>query len=312
MKRLLIISVISIALIGCNSNDDVDNTNIGGITITNDADCCSAEEALAVYNFLQTVKPVDGLGLTIDNQYDIQVYSKTGSFHTGYNDIYFVATKKTTDNYIKFLDITNIKPLMLMTKMGMRHSTPIASEVTFFDSKVAAVKHGWISFIMPSGESGNWTLDFDVEVLKKNGRLEQAPITVDELPNGQQWVKSFKVNDQTYYLSLVNPSDWATGTNTVKAYISVKSSDAKEPYKLADEPFTIDIDPRMPDMGNHTSPDNEGLTRQIDDSYKGRINLTMTGLWRIHLTVSDAKGDVVAGGDNLNQGYSSLYWDVTL
>ena len=68
----------------------------------------------------------------------------------------------------------------------------------------------------------------------------------------------------------------------------------------------------MPDMGNHTSPDNSPLTRQQGGLYQGTVNLTMTGLWRIHLTVRDSQGSVVAGGDDLSDGYSSLYWDVTL
>jgi hypothetical protein len=68
----------------------------------------------------------------------------------------------------------------------------------------------------------------------------------------------------------------------------------------------------MPDMGNHTSPNNEALTLQSDGAYRGTVNLTMTGLWRIHLTVRDAAGNVVGGGDDLDNGLSSLYWDVTL
>ena len=68
----------------------------------------------------------------------------------------------------------------------------------------------------------------------------------------------------------------------------------------------------MPDMGNHTSPDNRSLTRSGDGTYKGFVNLTMTGQWRIHLTVRDAQGNIVAGGDNLDGGYSSLYWDVKI
>ena len=72
------------------------------------------------------------------------------------------------------------------------------------------------------------------------------------------------------------------------------------PYQIAEETFTVDIDPRMPDMGNHTSPNNTSLTKQADGSYAGTINLTMTGLWRIHLTVKD--------GEEL----STLYWDVTI
>ena len=54
------------------------------------------------------------------------------------------------------------------------------------------------------------------------------------------------------------------------------------------------------------------LRRQADGSYAGIVNLTMTGLWRIHLTVRDSQGNVVAGGDNLSDGFSSLYWDVTI
>lgn len=68
----------------------------------------------------------------------------------------------------------------------------------------------------------------------------------------------------------------------------------------------------MPDMGNHTSPDNVALTHQTDGSYQGAINLTMTGRWRIHLTIRDGEGNVVAGGDDLADGYSSLYWEVTI
>ena len=110
----------------------------------------------------------------------------------------------------------------------------------------------------------------------------------------------------------MNPLELKTGANTIKAYISKKSSPATTPYALATESFKVDIDPRMPDMGNHTSPDNTELTKQADGSYQGTVNLTMTGLWRIHLTVRDLQGNVVAGGDNLSDGFSSLYWDVTI
>ena len=94
--------------------------------------------------------------------------------------------------------------------------------------------------------------------------------------------------------------------------MSKKSNPITTPYALATEQFTIDIDPRMPDMGHHGSPDNAPLRHQADGSYAGTVNLTMTGLWRIHLTVRDSQGNVVAGGDNLSDGFSSLYWDVTI
>ncbi len=314
VMRLFFAAVVLVGLTSCNSNDDFGSQaiEIPDITIDGDIDCCSAEEALQVYKFLQTVKIIPELSTTIDGKYDVFAYSKNGSFHTGYNEIFFVATKKKNGNYIKNFDVTNVTPLMLMVKMNMKHSTPVSASVETFDETRLAVKRGWVSFLMNTSEAGSWTLGYDVNVLGINGGIEAADITVDALPEGQQWLKSFKVGDNTYYLLLVNPTDWQTGKNTITAYVSMKNTPATTPYRPAQEQFTIEIDPRMPDMGNHTSPDNVALTKQADGSYQGSINLTMTGRWRIHLTVKDAQGNVVAGGDNLTDGYSSLYWEVTI
>ena len=310
VKRLFWV-LAAVALTACNSNDDgVDSgIEIPGINLTEDVECCSAEEALQVYKFLQTVKIVPELSTEIDGKYNVFAYTRNGSFHNGYNEIYFVATKKATGNYIKNFELTNITPIMHMVKMDKYHSTPTGPAAESFDNGILAVKRSWVSFLMNTSEAGSWTLSYDALVLGKEGKVEKKDIVVNALPDGQAWLKSFKVGDDNYFLSLVNPSDWKTGTNTIKAYISKKSDPITTPYALATETFTVEIDPRMPDMGNHTSPDNTPLVKQQDGSYQGTINLTMTGLWRIHLTVKDAKGNVVAGGE---EELSSLYWDVTL
>ena len=314
MKKvlLLFLATTTLGLVSCNSNDDENGIVIDGITITDDVDCCSAEEALQVYKFLQTVKIIPELSTEVDGKYNVFAYSKTGTFHTGYNDLYFVATKKVSGNYIKNFDIKHLTPLMYMSGMDMWHSTPVGDSVESFDENYLAVQRGWVSFVMSSSEGNDWSLSYDVDVLGITGRVESASISVEALAEGQEWVKSFKANDNTYYLSVVNPTDWQTGSNSIVAQVSKQSEPRTEPYASASETFTIEIDPRMPDMGNHTSPDNTSLTRQKDGSYSGTINLTMTGLWRIHLTVKDAKGNVVAGGDDLKDGLSSLYWDVTI
>ena len=313
VKRLFWV-LAAVALTACNSNDDgvEAGIEIPGITITDDVDCCSAEEALQVYKFLQTVKIVPELSTEIDGKYNVFAYTRNGSFHNGYNEIYFVATKKATGNYIKNFELTNITPVMHMVKMDKYHSTPTGPAAESFDNGILAVKRSWVSFLMNTSEAGSWTLSYDALVLGKEGKVEKKNIVVNGLPEGQAWLKSFKVGDDNYFLSLVNPSDWKTGTNTIKAYISKKSDPITTPYALATETFTVEIDPRMPDMGNHTSPDNTPLVKQKDGSYQGNINLTMTGLWRIHFTVKDAKGNIVAGGDDQKDGFSSLYWDVTL
>ena len=315
--RLLIGSFVVLwgtTMTSCNSNDDfgAQSIEIPGVTIDGDIDCCSAEEALQVYNFLQTVKIIPELSTVVDGQYNVFAYSKTGTFHMGYNEIFFVATKKKNGNYIKNFDVDDLSPQMLMVKMNMKHSTPVGGSAESFDENRLAVKRTWVSFVMNTSEAGSWTLGYHANVLGSTGGIEVADITVAELPEGQQWLKSFKAGGDTYYLSLVNPTDWTTGTNAIRTYVSKKSTEATVPYALASGPFTIDIDPRMPDMGNHTSPDNVALTRQTDGSYQGAINLTMTGRWRIHLTIRDGEGNVVAGGDDLADGYSSLYWEVTI
>jgi len=309
VKGLFLVLVVA-ALTACNSNDDgvQAGIEIPGITITDDIDCCSAEEALQVYKFLQTVKIVPELSTEIDGKYNVFAYTTTGGFHNGYNEIFFVATKKATGNYIKNFDITGLTPLMHMVKMDMYHSTPVGPDAASFNDGYLAVKRTWVSFVMNTSENGSWTLSYDALVLGKTGGIEKKDVVVNALPDGQTWLKSFKVGDAAYYLSLVNPLDFKTGTNTITAYVSKKSEKATVPYALAEETFTIDIDPRMPDMGNHTSPSNTSLTKQADGSYAGIINLTMTGLWRIHLTVRDAQGNIVAGGEEL----STLYWDVTI
>ena len=309
VKGLFLILAV-VALTACNSNDDgvQAGIEIPGITITDDDDCCSAEEALNTYNFLQTVQLVPELTTEIDGKYNVYVYTKTGGFHTGYNDIYFVSTKKETGNYIKDVTVTSNSPLMYMSKMNMYHSTPVSDKSKIASYDYLAVKHVWVSFLMNTSENGSWTYSYEVNVLGKTGGVEKKDIVVSALPEGQVWLKSFKVGDDTFFLSLVNPTDWKTGTNTIKAYVSKKSNPITTPYALAAETFTVDIDPRMPDMGNHTSPNNTPLVKQEDGSYQGTINLTMTGLWRIHLKVKDSEGNIVAGGE---EG-STLFWDVTI
>ena len=85
MKKVkgLFLALVVVALTACNSNDDLVQAGIEipGITITDDVDCCSAEEALQVYRFLQTVKIVPELQTVIDGQYNVFAYTRTGKFY---------------------------------------------------------------------------------------------------------------------------------------------------------------------------------------------------------------------------------------
>jgi len=315
MKKIFYLIIPTLLqLTACSSNDDyIADLEGSGITITDDVDCCSAEEARQVYNFLQTVKIIPELSTVVDDKYNVFAYTKTGSFHVGYNEIFFVATKKATGNYVKNFDINALTPLMHMTQTDVSHSTPAGSSVESFNDEYSAVKRGWVSFVMNSGDMGTWNISYDVKVLSAKGVVENKSITVSALPEGQSWIKSFKIGDETYYISLVNPNNWQTGTNSIQAFISQKdAATATNIWGLSKREFVVEVVPTMPDMGNHTSPDNTPLTLQSDGSYRSTLNLTMTGLWRLHLTVRDTQGNTLAGGDDLSDGYSSLYLDVAL
>ena len=172
------------ALTACNSNDDFGTQaiEIPGVTIDGDLDCCSAEEALQVYKFLQTVKIVPELTTEINGKYNVYAYTKTGTFHTGYNEIYFVATKKSTGNYIKNFELTNLTPLMHMVKMDMYHSTPVGPAAVSFNDGYLAVKRSWVSFLMNTSEAGSWTLSYDAQVLGSKGGIEKKDIVVNPCP----------------------------------------------------------------------------------------------------------------------------------
>lgn len=300
--------LLGITLVSCSGSDD---ESVAPIIIPDnlDEECCNAEESFLAYSFLNNgyVKEIESLRDTIDKKYELRVYSANGKLHVGYNELFFSLTKISTGGYVRDFTVTDIYPLMTMTAMGMTHSTPTYTVADVYDEKFPAVRKAWVSFLMSSGESGYWELSFSASVNGKDIVHIPSVITVDELPDGQSWLKSFKVGSDTYYLSLVNPLDLQVGTNTLKAYISKRGADKSQPYALADETFVVEIYPTMPDMGNHTSPGNEPLVKQADGSYQGKLGLSMVGTWDIHLHVKDSEGNTVAGGD----GLSDLYWTVT-
>lgn len=309
-KRTIFLLGIAIAFSSCNDNDDIIDDFGQEILITDDVDCCSADEARQVYEFLRKVKEIPSLTQDIDDKYRVRFFSPTGSLHTGYNDIYVVATKIVSANYIKDIEISNFTPVMSMAS-GMKHSTPTSSSIENFNNGILAVRHGWISFVMNSSENGSWDLDFDIRILSTNEHFS-LPINVNALEEGQKWISQFKIGEQAYHISLVNPTDWKVGTNNIEAYVTEVSAEKKNPYRVTDKKFTIDITPTMPDMDFHSSPEGEPLKADETGIYKGIVNFTMTGLWRLHLTVKDDEGNIVAGGDDTDHGFSGLSLEVSL
>lgn len=301
MKEKILVLVfglfLGLAFSACSASDEIVPINISSI---DDDVCCSQDDENNINQILAGYKEVTGLSRQSVEGYTLKVYARTANLHVGYNDLYFAVEKTESGRHIKDFEVTALSPLM---DMGMMvHSTPIADKYDQIESY--PIFHTWVAPLM----AGEWTLPISYRIKDLSGTLPGAPVTIDPTPGGQVWLKSFKWNDQTYYLVLSNPQDLKTGVNKVSAYVSKKGNNSALPYLPSTEVFTIDIYPTMPDMGNHTSPNNEALQPQDDGSYQGKLNLTMTGVWDIHLHVKDASGKTVAGGE----GLSELYWTISI
>ena len=298
-------------LTSCSSGSGDGDESPVVINIPEDDDeCCSLDDELAMRRLFADYKEVTGLSGIVFTKYTIRVYSKYSTLRVGYNELLFAVEKTETGQHVKDISFGDLAPLMTMGAMGMKHSTPTARHFEQIDK--LPVYRVWFAPLMASDENSYWELSFNYTVKGSQGKADKVRLNVVPLPAGQTWIKSFKHDGRTYYLSLVNAESFQTGVNTIQAYISRNSEDNTLPYYEAPDEYTIEIVPTMPDMGDHSSPGNTPLVRQSSGIYEGKLNLSMTGLWNIYLVVKDKDGNIVAGADNDSSGYSSLFWTVTI
>lgn len=288
----VIMSLISITVLASCSDDDNDNSS------------SDVRKSLQVVPSLSNIAAGD---------YHFVVYSSDSTLYQGYNEVYF-ALENSKGEKVSNFTISNITPIMDMGTM--KHSTPIGHIETVSGQNVYKT---WIAFLMYSGQmNGSWSLDFDYTI---NGVAGHASVTpqVAAYPENSRWLQGFSIDGTRHFLTLVSPRTFKEGSNIIKAYFN-KVDATTDPYLITDGSlYKVEIDPRMPDMGNHTSPNNVALTWNSEKQlFEGTLNLTMTGFWRINLKLTDLKGNIIAGTDvtstdaTATGGSSSLYWDINI
>lgn len=236
------------------------------------------------------VKPTSELdGLKMVNSFEngthtIALYTSTGNFQTGYNKI-FLQIKNTDGSLI---DDATVSWTPVMQMQDMEHSCP-ASSIT----KSANAIHtytGFIVFQMAGSASEHWELKINYTI---DGKTYAAKTPVKVVAAPKRVVESFEGSDHNnYVLALVEPSAPQVAINDMKAVLYKMESMMN--FKQVDH-FKIKIDPRMPGMGNHSSPNNIDLTEGKDNMYEGKLSLTMTGYWKINLQLEDAAKNIVKG-----------------
>lgn len=236
-----------------------------------------------------TVNELDGITkfkeITNDT-HTIELYSHMGSLEQGYNEITLRIKDNATDKYIKNAEVS-WAPLMHMTSMS--HSCPysVVEKVT----ENGTLYEGYIMFQMAQNDTEYWDLKIDYTI---NGVDYTATDVIDVPASAKRKVNTFTGSDGTKYLvAYIEPHHPKVAINDMK--IGVWKMQNMMTFPVVDG-YTVKIDPRMPSMENHTSPNNVHATQAVAGGlYDGKLSLTMTGYWKINLQLANAEGTILKG-----------------
>ncbi|MBD0824782.1 hypothetical protein [Aestuariibaculum marinum] len=260
---------------------------------------CSTDNDDNIINELDNLIKVKDLS---NDTHTIEVYTKTGTFHTGYNAVSVRILDNATNKYIENASIDWLPVMQMPT---MQHSCP-KSDVSKSSNK-ATLYEGYIIYQMTNTDGSGWSLTFNYTI---NNELYSVTDSITVLQTELQNVSSFMgSDDKRYVIAFIEPTTPIIGINDLIIGVynmeSMMSFPAVENYSLA-------LDPRMPGMGNHSSPNNTDLTYNSTDSmYHADLSLTMTGYWILNLKLIDSE-DTVLKGETVTETntQSSLYLEL--
>jgi hypothetical protein len=232
----------------------------------------------------------------------IELYKHMGGLEQGFNEISLKIKDKATNQYIKNASVTWM-PIMHMAMMN--HSCP-KSPVTKVSTD-GMVYEGYIVFQMAQNATEYWDLKIDYTI---NGTAYSMTSVIDVPASAKQRVTSFMGSDSVRYIvAYVDPHHPKVGINDM--VIGVWKMQDMMTFPVVDN-FKVKVDPRMPSMGNHSSPNNVDATQTIaGDLYDGKLSLTMTGYWKLNLQLLNATGTVLKG-ETITDAVpaSSIYFEI--
>jgi len=236
-----------------------------------------------------TVNELDGITkfkeITNDT-HTIELYSHMGSLEQGYNEISLRIKDNTTDKYIKNAEVS-WSPLMHMAMMT--HSCPYSAVEKVTEN--GTLYEGYIMLQMAQNDTEYWDLKIDYTI---NGVDYTVTSVLDVPASAKRKVNTFTGSDGVKYLvAYIEPHHPKVAINDMK--VGVWKMQNMMTFPVVDG-YTVKIDPRMPSMGNHTSPNNVHATQMLAGGlYDGKLSLTMTGYWKINLQLADAEGTILKG-----------------
>ncbi len=237
-----------------------------------------------------------------NDTHTVEMYSISGNLSQGYNDITIRLKDKTTGDFVE--DATFMwNPMMHMTQM--MHSCPKSDLVKV--SGMETIYNGYIVFQMAENADEGWDLTFDYTI---DGEDFTAVGDISVPATDRKVVSVFMgTDDVRYIITYVEPQSPEVMVNDVTFGLYKMENMMSFPVV---EDFKIMLDPRMPSMGNHTSPNNEDLVyNAASNMYDGKLSLTMTGYWKLNLMLENQDGEILKGEEVTEDNESSsLYLEI--
>jgi len=206
----------------------------------------------------------------------VDVYAKDSAF-TGYNRLYIALTDSVTNEYVEHAEVS----LMPEMNMGtMSHATPCENPAS---SKAQNMLFPCSASFIMSSMGGTWALGVSVKNLN-NSKIGKAKLSIQVKDPVEARMFSFvsPVDSAKYFVGLVPGAKTIVGANDLELVVYRKMSMMSFP---ADSSLTISFVPTMPSMG-HGSPNNVDPVHTSNGHYKGKVNYTMTGTWKLAIKIS--------------------------
>jgi hypothetical protein len=211
----------------------------------------------------------------------VELWSKS-ELSTGYQNL-FVALYDSASGKSISRSTVQIMPMMEMDMNGMKisHSAPFENPLSLDADN--SLFHCATVFTMPStGESGKWKMTV---MVKKEGQTKfgKAEMPIQVKQSQPERVKNITTaNGSKIIVAYVSPLSPKVGVNDFELAIFRKQDMMTFP---AEDSYSISMTPEMPSMG-HGSPNNINPVLTKNGHYKGKVNFTMTGDWRINLDLN--------------------------
>jgi hypothetical protein len=273
MNRFLRMSVLCLAVILASCKDE------------NSSNPVTPDDPFSGLTLIAAV-PATGSGCVVE------LWSKE-KIVTGYNAL-IIAVKDSTDGRPVNDAVIRIMPMMDMGTM--KHSAP-CEHPTGNETKNGLYACAVVFTMSSTGGQWSVTVSVDRSNVGKSGSAI-LPVSVSDPPVLMMKAVTTLNDSARIYVSLVQRKKPSVGINPFEITIHRRASMMSFP---PDSSYTVTITPEMPSMG-HGSPNNVNPIHDGAGHYRGTVNFTMTGEWRISLNLF--KNSAAAD--------TTLYFDITL